>query len=222
MSQLQARFRIGILTAGLLFAAAAPSRAEEPAADDDSVARLAAEIDAVVARRWAAEKAVPAPPTEDAAFMRRVYLDTNGTLPTAAEARAFLTDSAPGKRRALVEALLTRPEYADYWASARPFAPTVLNLDNGETFMHFRTRVGLFVEEMVERHPGETVLVVAHGGVVESIFHHIFNIGPWTRCEVWDHNTAITHFECVQHPNREVWRLHFHNRVEHLIGLEQA
>jgi len=110
-------------------------------------------------------------------------------------------------------------DYTDYW-SARPFSPTVLNEINGETLMHFRTRVGLFVEDLTERHRGRTVLVVAHGGVVEGIFNHIFNVGPWPRCEVWDHNTAVTHFELVEHPGREVWRLHFHNRVEHLVGLD--
>jgi hypothetical protein len=59
------------------------------------------------------------PPSEladDAAFLRRVYLDTIGTLPTAAEASAFLADAAPNKRAKLIDALLERPEYADFWA----------------------------------------------------------------------------------------------------------
>ncbi|HXF63774.1 MAG TPA: histidine phosphatase family protein [Caldilineaceae bacterium] len=111
-------------------------------------------------------------------------------------------------------------DYADYWFSARPFSPTILNEVSGETFMHFRTRVGLFVEDLVERHQGQVVLVVAHGGVVESVFDHVFNVGPWRRCEVWDHNTAVSHFEYVEHPGREVWRLHYHNRIEHLIGID--
>jgi hypothetical protein len=59
------------------------------------------------------------PPSElanDAEFLRRVYLDTIGTLPTAAEARAFLADKAANKRSKLIDALLERPEYADYWS----------------------------------------------------------------------------------------------------------
>jgi probable phosphoglycerate mutase len=112
--------------------------------------------------------------------------------------------------------------YADYWFSSRPFSPIILDELNGETFMHFRTRVGLFVEALVDRHLGQVVLVVAHGGVVESVFDHVFNIGPWKRCEVWDHNTAVTRFEYVEHPGREVWRLHYHNRTEHLIGLDTS
>jgi probable phosphoglycerate mutase len=107
-------------------------------------------------------------------------------------------------------------DYADYWASSRPFASTTPALPRGESYMHFRTRVGFFIEEMVERHRGEIVLLVCHGGVLDAAFDHIFNIGPWRRCEVWDHNTAMTHFEHVEHPGRETWRLHYHNRITHL------
>jgi probable phosphoglycerate mutase len=110
--------------------------------------------------------------------------------------------------------------FAEYWASARPFSPVVMQEELGETYMHFRTRVGLFIEQLVAAHREQTVLVVCHGGVVEACFDHIFNIGPWRRCEVWDHNTAISHFEYVEHPGREVWRLHAHNRTEHLVGVE--
>lgn len=52
----------------------------------------------------------------DADFLRRVYLDLIGTLPTAAEAREFLEDTSPDKRRALVDSLLVRKEYADFQA----------------------------------------------------------------------------------------------------------
>jgi hypothetical protein len=52
---------------------------------------------------------------DDATFLRRAYLDVIGMLPTAAEAKAFLADAAPNKRALLVDKLLERPEYADYW-----------------------------------------------------------------------------------------------------------
>ena len=52
---------------------------------------------------------------DDATFLRRVYLDTIGTLPTAAEARAFLADPSTDKRARVIDRLLDRPEYADYW-----------------------------------------------------------------------------------------------------------
>ncbi|MFZ0548895.1 MAG: histidine phosphatase family protein [Candidatus Promineifilaceae bacterium] len=110
-------------------------------------------------------------------------------------------------------------EYADYWASERPFSPVTPFVENGETFIHFRTRVGLFIEELVERHLNETIFAVCHGGVIEAAFDHIFNIGPWRRCEIWNHNTGVTYFEYVQHPRRETWRLHYNNRVTHLQNL---
>ena len=114
-------------------------------------------------------------------------------------------------------------DYADYWSSARPFAPIVVNVEGGESYMHFRTRVGAFLEEMVAKRTRTTpCCVVAHGGVLDAVFDHIFNVGPWRRCEIWNHNTAITHFEYVAHPDRETWRLHYHNRVEHLIGLAES
>ena len=58
----------------------------------------------------------PAHPCSDAVFVRRVHLDVIGTLPTAQEARDFLLDRDPDKRRALIERLLEREEFADYWA----------------------------------------------------------------------------------------------------------
>jgi hypothetical protein len=58
----------------------------------------------------------PSPPASDSEFLRRAYLDTIGLLPTADEARAFLADTSPDKRDKLVDSLLARPEFVDYWA----------------------------------------------------------------------------------------------------------
>lgn len=58
----------------------------------------------------------PADLADDATFLRRVHLDTIGTLPTAAEARAFLADKRANRRALLIDRLLDRPEYGDYWA----------------------------------------------------------------------------------------------------------
>jgi hypothetical protein len=58
----------------------------------------------------------PARGCSDEVFVRRVYLDVIGTLPTAAEASQFLKDDSPQKRQALIEQLLERREFADYWA----------------------------------------------------------------------------------------------------------
>ncbi len=52
----------------------------------------------------------------DAVFVRRAYLDVIGTLPTAKEARDFIQSQGPNKRRALIDYLMERDEFADYWA----------------------------------------------------------------------------------------------------------
>jgi len=114
------------------------------------------------------------------------------------------------------------PEYSDYWGSERPFASVTPAREGGESLMHFRTRIGSFVEDMIEKHRDQVVVAVCHGGVIELTFDHIFNIGPWRRCEVWCKNTGITRFEYVEHPRREMWRLHYHSRGDHLRGLESA
>ncbi len=58
----------------------------------------------------------PSEVCDDATFLRRASLDIIGTLPTADEARRFLADKASDKRAQLVESLLKRPEFADFWA----------------------------------------------------------------------------------------------------------
>ena len=57
----------------------------------------------------------PSPSAGDSEFLRRVYVDTIGTLPTEKEVREFLADRSPDKRNRVIESLLSRPEFVDYW-----------------------------------------------------------------------------------------------------------
>jgi hypothetical protein len=63
-------------------------------------------------------KMLSLPPSElctDQEFVRRAYLDLCGVLPTADETKTFLAYPDPNKRAKLIDALLERPEYADFW-----------------------------------------------------------------------------------------------------------
>jgi hypothetical protein len=53
----------------------------------------------------------------DQEFLRRAYLDLCGILPAPEEVQTFLADNTPGKRARLIDRLLERPEFADFWAS---------------------------------------------------------------------------------------------------------
>jgi len=57
----------------------------------------------------------PSEPCTDQEFVRRAYLDVCGVLPTPEEVKAFLTSADKDKRAKLIDVLLERPEYADFW-----------------------------------------------------------------------------------------------------------
>jgi hypothetical protein len=58
----------------------------------------------------------PSEVCSDSVFLRRAYLDLLGSVPTAEEARRFLNDASQDKRAQLIDRLLQRPEFADFWA----------------------------------------------------------------------------------------------------------
>ncbi len=116
---------------------------------------------------------------------------------------------------------LPQTDWAAFWPTERPFA-SVSRDGTAESAMHFRIRVASFVEECLEKHREQKVIAVAHGGVMDAMFDYIFGVSPWRRCEVWTYNTGITHFQYIAHEGRESWRLHRHNMIEHLRGVEDA
>ncbi|HEY2253969.1 MAG TPA: DUF1549 and DUF1553 domain-containing protein [Planctomycetaceae bacterium] len=75
------------------------------------------EIDDLVWKKLKLLGMLPSPAAGDATFQRRAYLRAIGRLPSPDETRAFLTDSSAGKRELLIDRLLERPEYADFWAN---------------------------------------------------------------------------------------------------------
>jgi len=72
-------------------------------------------IDDLVLAKLRQMQIAPSSMASDATFIRRAYVDAAGILPTRREVEAFLADTSPGKRDALVDRLLERPEFVDYW-----------------------------------------------------------------------------------------------------------
>jgi len=98
-----------LIAFAVVTAAGRESRAGEPAA-----AELAALIDRHVEARLKTERVLPAEPSGEAEFLRRVYLDLHGVVPTAEQAARFLADTRPDRRARLVDSLLADPRYGQY------------------------------------------------------------------------------------------------------------
>jgi hypothetical protein len=73
-------------------------------------------IDELVVPKWRNLHLAPSQVADDATFVRRAYLDASGVLPTAEEVENFLADSDTEKRSKLVEILVKKDEFVDFWA----------------------------------------------------------------------------------------------------------
>lgn len=100
---------------------------------------------------------------DDATFLRRVYLDVTGALPTPDEVRAFLADKDPEKRSKKIEALLGHPDHAALWATkfmdilrlssfhAPGFPPQVHHEYRAYEWLRARLKENIPYDQLVER-----------------------------------------------------------------------
>ena len=111
----------------LLAGAAAPAHAQ-PAR------KAAAEIDALLEAHWKANGVTRNEPVSDEVFVRRVYLDLAGRIPTGEEATAYLRSAAPDRRAALIDDLLARESYVarffHLWADVLRYKTQSVNQAN--------------------------------------------------------------------------------------------
>src|SRR5262245_19185617 len=98
--------RFAVLT--LLIAAPAFASAQEKP--------LREVIKTEIIKGWQQEKVTPAAPSSDSVFLRRVYLDLVGSVPSYDETMAFLKDADPQKRTKLIDKLLADSRYASQQA----------------------------------------------------------------------------------------------------------
>jgi hypothetical protein len=113
----------GLLVAILLVGSAACHRANEgpPKLPSGTPAPTEAPdgsriVDEALRAAWQERGIAPAQSVSDGRFLRRVYLDIVGRIPTLDELTTFLADPAHDKRNAAVDALLASPEYAKHWS----------------------------------------------------------------------------------------------------------
>lgn len=82
-----------------------------PAGKRHEPAQVSAGIDQHVTTRLQANQLSPSPSADDVEFLRRLYLDLAGRVPTAEEARTFLESKSDNKRAALIDQLLESPDF---------------------------------------------------------------------------------------------------------------
>jgi hypothetical protein len=118
---------------------------------------LAAHIDRSLAEHWAARGIKPAPQTDDAEFIRRVYLDLAGRIPSIIEARDFLDDQRPDKRRLWVDRLLAEPSYANHFANV--WRALLLSQGNPETIPQLAPGLEAWLRQNLQKNTGYDQLV---------------------------------------------------------------
>jgi hypothetical protein len=129
-----------------LTAAASPALADPPAEALDAQA-LAARIDRHINARLTESGVKPAPRADDAEFLRRVYLDLVGRIPRVSEAREFLDDQAPDRRRRLVERLLDSPQHVTHFGNT--WTAIILPQTNNRLFPNFVLTFRPWIEKQV-------------------------------------------------------------------------
>ncbi|HEX4591698.1 MAG TPA: DUF1549 and DUF1553 domain-containing protein, partial [Gemmataceae bacterium] len=90
---------------------------DSPPAVDRGLNKIARNnfIDDLLIAKWKELGLTPSPLCDDATFLRRLYLDVIGTLPTPDEVKIFLADKSNDKRTKAIDAVLARPEFVDFW-----------------------------------------------------------------------------------------------------------
>jgi 2,3-bisphosphoglycerate-dependent phosphoglycerate mutase len=99
-----------------------------------------------------------------------------------------------------------------------PFTPVATG---GESWGSFQMRASAALERIILRHQGQTIVVVAHGGIIEVSFMYLLELGPQMRNRAAFHvaNTALTHWRHVTtNAGRAEWHLAAHNDHRHLLS----
>lgn len=132
--------------------------------------RAAAEqIDKFVAANYAKYKIQPNAKTTDAQFVRRIYLDIVGTIPTYQQTVKFLTSKDPDKRAVLIDELLSSDGYAshsfNYWADVLRYTDRISEDVRGEPYRQW------IKQSLAENKPWDKLvyeLITAEGLIWEN------------------------------------------------------
>ncbi|HEY6168141.1 MAG TPA: DUF1549 domain-containing protein [Verrucomicrobiae bacterium] len=138
-------------------------------------------IDVLVHAKLKKLRIVPSELCDDATYLRRVYLDIIGRLPSANEVKKFVSDPSTGKREIVVDELLKRPEFTDIWVMKWA---ELLQVRSGDQVLTFSYKSALQYYEWLEKQIAQNVpvdqmvrsLVTASGGSFENPAANFYKI----------------------------------------------
>lgn len=112
---------------------------------------------------------------------------------------------------------MTMDDFVDrYGTGAWEDDPFGVTFPGGETLAGFQYRIGAAVRRVIDERPGQTVVVVCHGGVIDAVLRQALRTSPVGVFTINTLNTSITELE-LQRPHR--WSLRRYGDVAHLAGL---
>jgi 2,3-bisphosphoglycerate-dependent phosphoglycerate mutase len=96
-------------------------------------------------------------------------------------------------------------EFDQRWPAPTEWSPDVAREPGGESYAQMRARVSARLDKVAERHRGETVVVVCHGGVVVHSMVRWLGIEPMGGTRAWldPINSSLTEWRVAEHP---IWR----------------
>lgn len=168
-----------------------------------SEAELVEKVNTLLADFWQSQGITPAEPASDTEFLRRVYLDLTGRIPTVSEVYAFLEDPREDRRMHLIEDLLSRRDHATHlaavWRSVLLPEGVDLNAYGGtntfDKWLADRFGENLPYDEIVRQ------LLLAEGRVSESgpiLFYASLKLNPEEIAAKTSRVFLGTRMECAQ------------------------
>ena len=82
-----------------------------------------------------------------------------------------------------------------------------------------RGRIETFLNQLIQHHQGERVVIVTHQRTINTFCDILFNVNSQRQCDIRLAYTGVCHFQYLGPTHREPWQLHYLGRVDHLINL---
>ena len=155
----------------------------EPFAEPLAADALSRRVDEELAALWRVNGIRPVGPASDAEFMRRVFLDLTGRIPSVFEAQEFLEDSSPDRRERLVDRLLAHRDHATHLAAVwrEILLPSDVDLSRVGGPVKFEEWLAARFAENVSYAQIVQELLLAEGRVAESgplLFYAALKLNP--------------------------------------------